>query len=144
MTDRLLNLAEAAALVGVCERTLRRHVGELRTYRIGRRRLVSAADLDVWLAQRAAPMPIAHVPASRAERLSEPAKRLLARLQWSENGPRASQRSGNTGRDRLSTDQVRPGKSPAAATTMRPDHRPAPTPSAAKAGAMRVAEGTQP
>jgi len=57
MTDRLLSLAEAAQRCRVSQRTLRRHFADdpaaVRIWKIGRRRLVSATELEVWLSQRA-------------------------------------------------------------------------------------------
>jgi excisionase family DNA binding protein len=56
VADQLLSLAAAATRSGVSERTLRRQLKNpqsgLRASRIGRRRLVSATDLEVWLKQR--------------------------------------------------------------------------------------------
>ena len=53
MSDHLISLATAADRCGVSSRTLRRRLKDpqsgLRLVKIGRRRLLSSADLDVWI-----------------------------------------------------------------------------------------------
>lgn len=51
-----LSPAEAAASVGLCERTLSDLLvtGEIRSIKVGRRRLVPVAELRRWLSDRAA------------------------------------------------------------------------------------------
>ena len=103
MSVQLLTLAEAARRVGVCQRTLRRHRGELPIVRVGRRRLVSAADLDVWVAQRSAVVPIVTPPRT----VSDAAKRLLGRLERAQMVRSGAQPRDNTRPDPLTACQAR-------------------------------------
>ncbi len=104
MIDALIPLAVAAQRCGVSSRTLRRKLDDpasgLRAHRIGRRRLISAAELEVWVATCREPVRF-ELSTDVLATFSAPARELLEWAQWARNGPRAAQVRDNATPDPL-------------------------------------------